>query len=218
MRQVLLSPFYRWGNRGAQKLSKLLVITTKHSSPGVWTQTVCPTLEPLNHDTACPVGHQLPHLQIYPVTLNPHGNESSPGFQWLASGKQAHVFKMPSHHHSPQVPRAGSSWPSLLSSDYYGPGSMGCVLYRSDHASFCFMGQLLTACEGNTGMASKRTFLEETALSVCRHLFKFQTLVFRTHICSGHMYCDRWKQKWFSVVSVLLDLTHHPNSKERVEN
>lgn len=71
------------------------------------------------------------------------------------------------------------------------PGLMEFMVYRQDHALFRFMRWLLTACEGKAGLASGRMFLEETALSVCRYSFKFQTLVFKTHICRGHMYCDR---------------------------
>lgn len=64
-------------------------------------------------------------------------------------------------------------------------------LYRQDQDLLRFVSRLPQACEGITGMASERTFLEETALSVCRYWFKFQILVFKTHICSGHMHGDR---------------------------
>jgi hypothetical protein len=77
------------------------------------------------------------------------------------------------------------SWVSLVILAFWQmlwPGLYGCVAYRQDHALLCFMDRLLTACEGNLGLAVNRTFSEETALSVCRYLFQLQTLVLYTHL------------------------------------
>lgn len=142
-----------------RKLSNLLVVTTKPSSPGVWTQTVCPTWEPLHHDTALPACHQLPCLQVYPLTLNlGHMEWEFTGSSVTGIWKAGLCFQDAFTPLSPRFWGLGLLDHPCLPATVVYPGSVGCALYRQEHASFCFMGWLLTACEGNPGMTSKRKF------------------------------------------------------------
>lgn len=133
-----------------------------------------------------PVGHQLSICKS--IHSDPESKPYKKRIHWASVThiwKAGPCFQNASTPLSPLVLLAGSSQTSLTFGKCCGVGSVGWMVYRQEHALFCFTGWLLPGHEGNTGLASGRTFLEETASSVCRYSFKFQTLAFKTHICSG---------------------------------
>lgn len=215
-----MSPFYRWGNWGPEKWNNLPIIT-KHSSTWVWTRTVYRTP---NWSLLTMTWYSLlvTSSPVHKSILNnsksrPPGKENSLGLGWLTSEKQAHVFKMPLLHFLPW----SFSWLGLHSQSCLLANAVAWALWNAwfvDRTMLFFLFHRLASYSlwGQHGPGILENVPEETALSV--YLIKFQTPVLKAHICNGHMYWDRWKHKWFSIVSVLLDLTYHPNSIERVEN
>jgi hypothetical protein len=139
------------------------------------------------------------------------------GLQWLTSGKQAAVLEMTSCHFSPQVlwnRVAGSAWSSLPFGKCCGLGSMAVWLIDKTMlycVSWIGCSQPVRATWAWQSIEHSQRKQPCQCAGTCFNSRPW----FYTHICSGHMYCDRWKQKWFSLVSVLLDLTSHRNSKEK---
>lgn len=145
---------------------------------------MCPTLELPSHCTALPGFHQLP-ANLSTVTVTTRYVEKR--VPWVCSDSHLESRLVPSQClHIPFLPghkNRGTGWLSLhghlcLPANVVA-WALWAVAYRQDQALLCFMDQQLRAWEGNTGLASSRTFQEETALSVCRYSFKFQTLVLR---------------------------------------
>lgn len=215
-----MPPFYGWGNWSMEKASNLLVTTTKHSSPGVWTQTVCQTLEPLKHEIALPVGLQLPCLQIYPVAPN-LGHMRRRVHKAFGDWRLERRSMFSRCLHTTFSPRSwglGHCDHSCLSGTAVARAEWDACFYRQDMLhSVAWVGFLWPVRATQAWHPRERSWRKQPCqyAGTCSNS---RPWFFKMHICSGHMYCNRWKQKWFSIVSVLLDLTHHRNSKERVEN